>query len=395
MRGMRDPILSFFAVAAVALGLHYGLQYLPGGERQTHTQGPDKGQPKPVQEPPELAQIPHKDSPTRALELSKTQRINEPSKPAPQFDLSLPKDLAPKSNIKLHEEFYNDSYEGANQTRVSNNRLPAARSEPVAEPVAVKVAEPVVVKVAEPVVVKVAEPVAVKVAEPVVKKEPPRVEVAPEIALAPARHGGKCEPFEYPGISAKGWELNQKDWNQVVTLFNDAKGALAKWAQQHAKDLGNQATVRLMQQRVQSARLYAPGHAINDPDLSWRGIGIWSNQGDHVGIHLGVGFIQLAVNEAQAARFELTRLLAQSWSPCELSRLTLVSPWGKLLACLKVKDQNHCEAGTNAESGWAVSTVLAHKVSPRKCRIRAFTRTVEKACVMSIPLGLSRKVAGQ
>jgi hypothetical protein len=93
----------------------------------------------------------------------------------------------------------------------------------------------------------------------------------------------------------------------------------------------------------------------------------------------------------QRSRFEIARLVAQSWAPCELERIGATQPWGALLQCLNV-DSGSCGVGSYSESGWAVSTAVAAFVAPPGCEVPALAGGAHE-CVRRIPVGRERAPA--
>jgi hypothetical protein len=210
---------------------------------------------------------------------------------------------------------------------------------------------------------------------------------------------GFCESVEYRGNGHDGtpsgvpvgpWGVITNDqWDKVLTQFHGAKKDLLAWLSEHRYQFTKEVADH-MEDDVRDLRLQRPP-APDFPDLSFRGIGLWSRpQGERPIIKLGTGFAKLAEHNPARARFELSRLIAQSWGPCELRKspisahLPKEGPWNDLLSCLGVHDENACAPGSLSESGWAVSTALAAVASPPGCTVPAFATGVGEGCLKDI-----------
>ncbi|MCM2324576.1 MAG: hypothetical protein NDJ90_15055, partial [Oligoflexia bacterium] len=88
-------------------------------------------------------------------------------------------------------------------------------------------------------------------------------------------------------------------------------------------------------------------------------------------------------------KFELARLVAQTWSPCELQKLQAAQAWDPVLECLEVRESGACNVGTYSEAGWAVSSVVAATIAPPGCTLPALTRTDVVACLKKAPFAAS------
>src|SRR5690606_26170291 len=138
----------------------------------------------------------------------------------------------------------------------------------------------------------------------------------------------------------------------------------------------------LMEERVRGLRLQRPP-AAEEPDLSWRGIASLTEDSLGYMVRVGGGFIKLAQKDPPRARFELARLLAQSWAPCELTKNGVdgAAIWAPLLKCLGVEEKAGCAAGSYSEAGWAISTTLAAVVANPGCTVPAFAEAERAKCV--------------
>jgi hypothetical protein len=106
-------------------------------------------------------------------------------------------------------------------------------------------------------------------------------------------------------------------------------------------------------------------------------------------IRVGGGFLQLVKKDPKRAKFELARLISQTWSPCELKKMKLGNIWKSTLDCLNLKELDFgCSEGSYSESGWAVSTAVALTVANPGCSIPAFNGADIAKCLKAKEPGL-------
>jgi hypothetical protein len=213
-----------------------------------------------------------------------------------------------------------------------------------------------------------------------------------------ASTGGECAALEYPGSGPQATRVTKRDWAVVMRRFHEAKRELLAWIDKRRAEMP-EATSDAMAHQVRGLKIQRPP-ASEEPDLSWRGIGVYtqSSEGEPI-VKVGGGFIRLAIQHPERGRFEMTRLVAQSIAPCELKRIGAVEgSWAPLLGCLGVSESQACAQGSYSEGGWAVSTTLAAAVSPPGCKIPAFDSPDMAKCLNTIPLAKdnpSEKDAGR
>jgi hypothetical protein len=197
--------------------------------------------------------------------------------------------------------------------------------------------------------------------------------VALEAAANDAAAVGKdCAPIEYRGEGPQLTRVTRADWAVVMDQFHGAKHQLLGWLETHRKELP-EATASIMEVEIRNLKIQRPPVA-DEPDLAWRGIGVYGQSPEHEPmIKLGGGFVSLAVKHPARAKFEMARLVAQAWAPCELQHAS-ASPeaWTPLLKCLSMSEKPGCENGSYSENAWAVSSTLAVSVSPPGCQVPAF-----------------------
>ncbi len=203
-----------------------------------------------------------------------------------------------------------------------------------------------------------------------------------------AEVANKCASIEYRGDGPEHTKITKDEWGKVMTAFHGAKGELLTWLRKHKRELPDR-TAKLMEKQVRELRIQRPP-AVEEPDLTWRGIGVWTQ--DVAGapmLRVGSGFVKLVNKQAARGKFEMTRLVAQAWAPCELQRVDAGAPWDPLLKCLNINEERACAAGTYSEGGWAVSSAIATKLANPGCAVPAFADASMAACLKKFPLPLS------
>jgi hypothetical protein len=107
-------------------------------------------------------------------------------------------------------------------------------------------------------------------------------------------------------------------------------------------------------------------------------------------IRIGSGFMKLSRQQPDRARYEIARVIAQTWAPCELKVAGASQGetlWNPLLACLGMSGGDKgCVAGSSSEAGWAVSSTLAMTLANPGCTIPAFKEVAQAECWKKIPL---------
>lgn len=203
-----------------------------------------------------------------------------------------------------------------------------------------------------------------------------------------AKDKNVCVGLEYRGDGFQRSQLTQKDWMKIVELFRESKQQLIAWAQKHRKEFPDR-NVEGLEATLRDLKIIRPP-SIEEPDLSWRGIGVWTrDDSGSAALRLGGGFIKLLKKAPKRAAFEMTRLVAQTWSPCELQRSSVNTPWQPLLRCLDLSEDEGCAAGSYSESGWAVSSTIAASVTPPGCRLPMYSNPKYVGCLKRIPLPMS------
>ena len=207
---------------------------------------------------------------------------------------------------------------------------------------------------------------------------------------APA--GGGCANAEFRGDGPTLTNVSQDEWAIVMDQFHSVKKGLSGWLVKN-KSKFSAKTYALMDKQIQDVKLQRPP-APDEPDLAWRGVAVMGKdlEGEPM-IRMGNGFLKLMVRQPERGRFELARVVAQAWAPCEVQKAEGGAPWAPLLKCLGVDEANGCAAGTYSEAGWAVSTVLAYKVANPGCAIPALADANAAACVNTIPFATTAATA--
>lgn len=200
-----------------------------------------------------------------------------------------------------------------------------------------------------------------------------------------------CARVEYPGNGFQKTKVSREEWKVVTDQFHEAKRLLQTWAVKN-KGTFTEKTQALMETQLQDLKIAQPP-SLEEPDLSWRGIGVWVL--DDLGaptLRLSGGFVKLAMQDSKRSLFEMTRLVAQSWAPCELKRVGADAPWNSLLKCLDSLQEQACGAGTYSEGGWAVSSSLAFELSPPGCVLPIFKNPEKKQCFQKMILPQQQEV---
>jgi hypothetical protein len=202
---------------------------------------------------------------------------------------------------------------------------------------------------------------------------------------------GQCAPEEFKGKGPEGGQISKKDWGIVMDQFHDSKTRLIGWLTEHKAQFSEK-TYLWMSSRISEARLQRPPSE-EEPDLAWRGIGVATELNSKVPlIRVGSGFAEWINQKPQRARFELTRLLAQTWSPCEMQQVDSTSPWTGFLTCMDMSAEadagKACGNNTYSEAGWAVSSAVAAAASPPGCRIPAFEKASSAQCAKKMGVSL-------
>jgi len=196
-----------------------------------------------------------------------------------------------------------------------------------------------------------------------------------------------CQNVEYRG--PEDGKITNDQWKKTMVQFHSAKKDLLGWLEEH-KGMMPKEVFDHMEAEVRELRLQRPPTP-DFPDLAFRGIGLWTRPaGERPIIKLGPGFGKLVEKQPARARFELSRLIAQTWAPCELQRSPVAlhvpagGTWGEMLSCLSVKDENACQPGSFSEAGWAVSSAIASIASPPGCTVPGFAEGAGSGCLDSL-----------
>jgi hypothetical protein len=202
-----------------------------------------------------------------------------------------------------------------------------------------------------------------------------------------AKREALCTSVEYP---AEG-RIGAADRRHLQASLNDAKEDLLAWVEHHHVKFPT-GTYETLRNQIRALRLGEPGPG-EDPDLGYRGIGVWTRDAKGPVVRLGPGFVTLLKKDPERARFELIRLAAQGWAPCELLRLGAPEPWSAYLRCMGIQEtETGCGVGDYSEAGWAVSSAVASVLAkPGRvgCTIPAFADEAHAECPKNFLLPLS------
>jgi hypothetical protein len=212
--------------------------------------------------------------------------------------------------------------------------------------------------------------------------------------LATADARGQCESVEFPGDGRQSGEVSTDRWSSLMKQFHGAKADLLAWLKRESRHF-NEEQLAMMEGQVRAIRIQRPPHA-EEPDLHWRGTVALTR--DSLGeplLRVGTGFLTLVEKQPARARFELARIVAQTWSPCELQRLHVGKPWAGLLGCLGLEaEAQGCTDGSLGDGGWAVSSIIASRVAPPGCALPALNDEKVSACLNTFPARTS-ETAGE
>ena len=201
-----------------------------------------------------------------------------------------------------------------------------------------------------------------------------------------------CSSVEYAGTGENAIAADRMLESRVQVAFSDSKEVLLGWLAQNRHRFPA-TTLAYLEGQVKTAKLLT---GVADQDLQWRGIGVWTRNEatGEATIKLGSGFYTLMKKQPARAKFELTRLIAQTWSPCELEKKKLEQPWSAYLRCMGFTGVGAdpsalgCTPGGYSEAGWAVSSAVAVTVTDPGCAIPAFNEPARSECPKSFLLPL-------
>jgi hypothetical protein len=196
--------------------------------------------------------------------------------------------------------------------------------------------------------------------------------------------GGACGSLEFPGMGPGKNDFSGEELSLARDFFEKSKKTLQTWVRQNNSLTPE--TAAWMKERVRKLA-FMTKTMDEEPDLGWRGIGVLSydRHGNGV-VQLGGGFAELVRKDPERARFEITRLVAQAWAPCQFqaSPKKVQHPWANYLQCLKIDESKGCAAPEYTEAGWAVSSALAYQLSKPGCDLPAFTDTTNAQCAAGL-----------
>jgi hypothetical protein len=220
-----------------------------------------------------------------------------------------------------------------------------------------------------------------------VNAEQPNVK---QSSVEPPKSGAPelCASLEYPGDGPERTKITKEQWARTMEKFHRAKKDLLAWLTKNKNKISDN-TAGLMETQIRDLKIQRPV-AMEEPDIAWRGIGAWTL--DEYGlplIRVGSGLVKLVEKEPARARFEITRLVAQAWAPCELVRIKAKTPWDPVLDCLGARDKEACALGGYSEEGWALSSALAVAVASPGCALPALENVNLSACIKQTGSGVT------
>jgi len=198
----------------------------------------------------------------------------------------------------------------------------------------------------------------------------------------------QCASLEFAGAGPELTEVDASLWARFMVDYRQIKEELVGWLHQNAEFFPSSQLAK-MELEIRQSRVMRP-QAQLQPDLSWRGVAVWTRpqagtivEGERPAlIQVGDGFLKLYQKDRSRARFELTRVLAQAWAPCELGNGKSSAAWDSVLQCLGFsKNQIGCAAGVVSETAWATSSAVAVLLNPPACELPAFQGGKLQSCL--------------
>lgn len=163
-------------------------------------------------------------------------------------------------------------------------------------------------------------------------------------------------------------------WARTQGMFEGSRISVRKWITANQDRLG-ESTAEAMNAKLDQLRAVLDTRE-EMPDLAWRGIGVIVKDAEGADvIHLSSGFVRLVAKDPKRARWEIVRLMTQTWSPCEFK------VFNELASCLKTDPSMGCEKGGYSEAAWAISTALATTISPPGCEMKVFKQPEMSGCL--------------
>lgn len=183
--------------------------------------------------------------------------------------------------------------------------------------------------------------------------------------------------------------VSGRDRQSLIALYERSKRDLMGWLFTQKANLP-EPLAEYMQTSLSETGMKLPPVDF-EPDLAYRALAAYTRdaQGQPT-IAIGSRFLNILHSDPKRAQFEMTRAMAQSWSPCEIEAKGLAGhPWTAMLKCLGVSEEAGCLAGNYSETGWAVSSTLAAYVHAPGCALPAFKDKDAIQCLGAMPLPLS------
>lgn len=197
-----------------------------------------------------------------------------------------------------------------------------------------------------------------------------------------------CGADEFFGSGPEQVQVDAVAWTRFMGEYHAAKNDLLQWISANQAYF-SPSMLQKMESEVRSTRVMRPQEQI-EPELTWRGIAAWTrpkagsvdSEERPALIHVGSGFMDLFQKDRSRARFEIARLIAQAWSPCELAEAGKTPALNSYFKCMGLTDdQLKCAPGAVSEATWALSTAVASLVSRPGCAVPAFADSKSRECL--------------
>jgi hypothetical protein len=203
---------------------------------------------------------------------------------------------------------------------------------------------------------------------------------------------GGCESFEFLTPDPASAAPSDAEWAPMLEMYRATKNKLIDYASQFEAEL-TPPVLEAMKEKMKAVRIYRPP-GTDEPDLAFRGIGIYSQaSGGTPVLRIGPGFVSLFEQHPERARFEMARLLAQAWAPCEFPAAPEGPVFNSLLKCLGVDQKLGCDPRGFSDAGWALSTALANAVAYPGCEIPGLKTESVRACIPQFKPSSEAKVS--
>ncbi|MBN22986.1 MAG: hypothetical protein CL678_17000 [Bdellovibrionaceae bacterium] len=172
---------------------------------------------------------------------------------------------------------------------------------------------------------------------------------------------------------------------KIHLTFDQSKKKLKRWLKNH-NHLMNDAQYSQLEEQLNRVSLEFPASQVAK-DLMWRGaLFLEVEDSESFVVRGGNSWMWTYKNDLKRAEYEMTRVIAQAWSPCLLLKSSGV--WNQALECASIDFS--CKGAGRDEAGHWIASAVAHWVSPMDCQIPLFKKKDQAQCLLESPLYLSQ-----